>query len=58
MTAGRKVNSQSQDWGTPPKYIRVVKEVWVSGILRGADFYHTKSGCLMSLATRCSGVID
>ena len=28
MTAGRKVNSQSQDWGTPPKYVQAVKEVF------------------------------
>ncbi len=28
MTAGRKINSQSQDWGTPPKYVRAVREVF------------------------------
>ena len=28
MTAGRKINSQSQEWGTPPKYVRAVKEVF------------------------------
>ena len=28
MTAGRKINSQSQDWGTPPKYVKAVKEVF------------------------------
>lgn len=28
MTAGRKINSQSQDWGTPLKYIKAVKEVF------------------------------
>ena len=26
MTAGRTVNAQSQDWCTPPKYIRAVRE--------------------------------
>ncbi len=24
MTAGRKINSDSQDWGTPKKYVEVV----------------------------------
>ena len=28
MTAGRKINSQSKDWGTPPKYVNVVKKVF------------------------------
>lgn len=28
MTAGRKINSQSQDWGTPPKYVTAVKKVF------------------------------
>ncbi len=28
MTAGRRVNSQSQDWGTPLKYVLAVKEVF------------------------------
>ena len=27
MTAGRKTNSLSQDWSTPPKYVRAVREV-------------------------------
>jgi hypothetical protein len=26
MTAGRKVIGQSQDWGTPPKYVEAVRE--------------------------------
>ncbi|MCP4631675.1 MAG: N-6 DNA methylase [candidate division Zixibacteria bacterium] len=26
MTAGRKINSENQDWGTPPKYVNLVKE--------------------------------
>lgn len=26
MTAGRKINTNSQDWCTPPKYIKVIKE--------------------------------
>lgn len=26
MTAGRQINSLSQDWCTPPKYVKVVKE--------------------------------
>lgn len=26
MTAGRKINSDSQDWCTPPKYVNAVKE--------------------------------
>jgi len=26
MTAGRKINAQSQDWGTPPQYVSAVKE--------------------------------
>ena len=25
MSAGRSVNSQSQHWGTPPKYVRAIK---------------------------------
>ena len=28
MTAGRKINSQSQDWGTPAKYVQAVKAVF------------------------------
>ena len=28
MTAGRNVNSQSQDWGTPQKYVDAVKRVF------------------------------
>ena len=28
MTAGRKINSQSQDWCTPPKYVEAVKNVF------------------------------
>lgn len=28
MTAGRKINSLSQDWGTPPKYVDAVREVF------------------------------
>ena len=26
MSAGRRVNSKSQSWGTPPKYVRAVKK--------------------------------
>ena len=26
MSAGRKINTQSQDWGTPQNYVRAVKE--------------------------------
>ncbi len=32
MTAGRKSNSQSQDWGTPEKYVEAVKEVFGGAI--------------------------
>ena len=28
MSAGRTVNSQSQDWCTPPKYVKAVKEMF------------------------------
>ncbi|NPV01813.1 MAG: N-6 DNA methylase [Brevinematales bacterium] len=28
MSAGRSVNSQSQDWCTPPKYVNAVKEMY------------------------------
>ena len=28
MTAGRHVNTLSQSWGTPPKYINAVKSFW------------------------------
>jgi len=28
MTAGRKINSQSKDWGTPQKYVDAVKRVF------------------------------
>jgi hypothetical protein len=28
MTAGRSINSQNQDWGTPIKYVNAVKEVF------------------------------
>jgi len=28
MTAGRNINSQSQDWGTPKKYVDAVKKVF------------------------------
>ena len=28
MTAGRKINSQNKDWGTPHKYVNAVKEVF------------------------------
>ena len=26
MSAGRKINTQSQHWGTPPKYVKAVKD--------------------------------
>ena len=32
MTAGRKVNSQNQDWGTPEKYVKAVREVLGGGV--------------------------
>lgn len=32
MTAGRTVNSQSVDWGTPPKYVEAVKRVFCGTI--------------------------
>ena len=32
MTAGRNINSKSQDWGTPLKYIEAVKDVF-NGII-------------------------
>jgi len=32
MTAGRKVNSLSQSWGTPPKYVNAIKAFW-NGII-------------------------
>lgn len=32
MSAGRTVNSQSQSWGTPIKYVRAVKEVFGGSI--------------------------
>lgn len=32
MTAGRKINSQSQDWCTPRKYVDAVKEVFGGSI--------------------------
>jgi len=28
MTAGRNINTKSQDWGTPEKYVKAVKEVF------------------------------
>lgn len=28
MTAGRKVNTSSQSWCTPPKYIKAIKDFW------------------------------
>ena len=28
MTAGRTVNSLSQDWGTPKKYVDAVRAFW------------------------------
>ena len=28
MTAGRKVNTLSQSWCTPPKYVDVIKRFW------------------------------
>lgn len=28
MTAGRKVNTLSQSWGTPPKYVNAIKKFW------------------------------
>lgn len=28
MSAGRSVNSQSQSWGTPPKYVKAIKKIW------------------------------
>ncbi len=28
MTAGRTINTKSQDWGTPPKYVEAVKKVF------------------------------
>jgi len=32
MTAGRKINSLSQDWCTPPKYVNAVKKVFLGKI--------------------------
>jgi hypothetical protein len=32
MSAGRKVVGQSQDWGTPPKYVDAVREFF-SGVI-------------------------
>ena len=32
MTAGRKVNTLSQSWGTPPKYVNAVKRFWNGNI--------------------------
>lgn len=32
MSAGRTVNSQSQDWGTPQKYVEAVKKVFDGNI--------------------------
>lgn len=32
MSAGRKINSQSQDWGTPEKYVEAVKEFFGGAI--------------------------
>ncbi|MFB3890798.1 MAG: DNA N-6-adenine-methyltransferase [Phycisphaerae bacterium] len=32
MTAGRKINTLSQDWGTPGKYVRAVKEFFGGSI--------------------------
>ncbi len=28
MTAGRNINSQSQEWGTPQKYVKAIKQVF------------------------------
>ena len=28
MTAGRKVNTLSQSWCTPPKYVNAIKKFW------------------------------
>ena len=28
MTAGRHVNTLSQSWGTPPKYVNAIKTFW------------------------------
>lgn len=32
MTAGRRVNTLSQSWGTPPKYVNAIKRFWDGGI--------------------------
>lgn len=32
MTAGRNINTKSQDWGTPPIYVEAVKKVFVGKI--------------------------
>ena len=32
MSAGRNINSQSRDWGTPPKYVSAVKEFFGGSI--------------------------
>ena len=32
MTAGRHVNTQSQSWCTPPKYVNAIKRFW-NGII-------------------------
>src|SRR5262245_52526736 len=32
MSAGRKVNSASQDWGTPQNYVRAVKDFFHGAI--------------------------
>lgn len=28
MSAGRRVNTKSQDWGTPPKYVDAIRDFW------------------------------
>jgi hypothetical protein len=32
MSAGRKINTQNQNWGTPPKYVRAVREFFDGSI--------------------------
>ena len=32
MSAGRKINSQSQDWGTPPNYVQAVMDFFANEI--------------------------
>jgi hypothetical protein len=58
MTAGRKIIGQSQDWGTPPKYVAAVRDFFGGVIhLDPCSNHHSIVGALVEYALpECDGL--